>query len=220
MVSFVRKKFRTYLLAGILILVPLSITLWILNFLFRTLDNLLMPFFIRLLGYAGWQVSPDFRIPGVGLLATLLIIVTAGVLTTNIIGRKVVDFGERTLVRIPLASNIYFASKQMVEALSQQGRRTFHQVVMVEYPRLGVYSVGLMTKENAHVYRDGLEPMVTVFMPTTPNPTSGLLILVRREDVYPLPLTVEEGIKFVVSGGLILPQNDLPEGAGEAPESL
>jgi uncharacterized membrane protein len=217
-----RKKFRNYVLAGTITLVPLTVTVFILHFIFQKMDGFLMPYVIRMLRMAGLNVPPDAHIWGVGVLATVALIFIVGLLTTNLFGRKIVALGEGTLVRIPLVSSIYFSSKQLVEAFSRQGKRTFHQVVMVEYPRRGIHSLGLMTKDTAHRYREGQDPMLTVFMPTTPNPTSGILILVPREDIYTLPMTVEEGIKFVISGGIILPRSinldadDSPGVSGEA----
>jgi uncharacterized membrane protein len=195
--SGVRRRLRELFLVGLAVVLPLLVTYLLLRFLFEALDGLLDPIIQGILGR---------RIPGLGFLATVAIIFLIGTLTTNIVGRKLVAMTEGLLLRIPLVKNVYGASKQLFDAITLPGRGAFRQVVMLEYPRSGVYALGFITATQAKGFQDLVgEPTVNVFIPTAPNPTSGFFLVVPEKSVIPVPISVEEALKLIVSGGLIVP---------------
>jgi uncharacterized membrane protein len=195
--SGLRRRFRELFLVGLAVVLPLLVTYLLLRFLFDGLDDLLDPIIQALLGR---------RIPGLGLLASVAIIFLIGALTTNFIGRKLVAITEGVLLRIPLVKNVYAASKQLFDAVTLPGKQAFRQVVMLEYPRAGVYALGFITATQAMGFQDLVgEPTVNVFIPTAPNPTSGFFLVVPEKSVIPVPISVEEALKLIVSGGLIVP---------------
>jgi uncharacterized membrane protein len=184
-------------LAGIAVVLPIWITyLIVVEYLLAGVDGLLAPVFVRLFGV---------RIPGLGVLATLLLVLLVGALTRNMVGRKLVALGERILLNIPIVKNVYAASKQFLDAFTVPGKSAFRRVVLVEYPRKGVHSIGFVAGAAMPAWNGDGEPTVTVYVPTAPNPTSGYVLLVPQREIIPLPLTVEEGLKFVVSGGILMP---------------
>jgi len=195
--SGVRRRFRELFLVGLAVVLPLLVTYLLLRFLFEGLDDLLDPMIQGILGR---------RIPGLGLLATVAIIFLIGLLTTNIVGRKLVAMTEGLLLRIPLVKNVYSASKQLFDAVTLPGKKAFRQVVMLEYPRSGLYALGFITATQASGFDDLVgEQTVNVFIPTAPNPTSGFFLVVPEKSVIPVPISVEEALKLIVSGGLIVP---------------
>jgi len=195
--SGVRRRLRELFLVGLAVVLPLLVTYLLLRFLFEALDGLLDPIIQGILGQ---------RIPGLGFLATVAIIFLIGTLTTNIVGRKLVAMTEGLLLRIPLVKNVYGASKQLFDAITLPGRGAFRQVVMLEYPRSGLYALGFITATQASGFQDLVgEQTVNVFIPTAPNPTSGFFLVVPERSVIPVPISVEEALKMIVSGGLIVP---------------
>ena len=195
--SRVQRRFRELFVVGLAVVLPLLLTYLLLRFLFETLDGLLDRMIHALLGR---------KIPGLGFLATLATIFLIGALTTNIVGRKVVAMTEGLLLRIPLVKNVYGASKQLFDAITLPGRGAFRQVVMLEYPRSGLYALGFITATQAEGFQDLVgEKTVNVFIPTAPNPTSGFFLVVPERSVIPVPISVEEALKLIVSGGLIVP---------------
>jgi uncharacterized membrane protein len=195
--SGVRRRLRELFVVGLAVVLPLLVTYLLLRFLFEALDGLLDPMIQGILGR---------RIPGLGFLATVAIIFLIGTLTTNIIGRKLVAMTEGLLLRIPLVKNVYGASKQLFDAITLPGRGAFRQVVMLEYPRSGLYALGFITATQAKGFQDLVgEQTVNVFIPTAPNPTSGFFLVVPERSVIPVPISVEEALKMIVSGGLIVP---------------
>jgi uncharacterized membrane protein len=195
--SRVRRRLRELFAVGLAVVLPLLVTYLLLRFLFESLDGLLDPIIQGLLGR---------RIPGLGFLATVAIIFLIGTLTTNIVGRKLVAMTEGLLLRIPLVKNIYGASKQLFDALTLPGKGAFREVVMLEYPRPGLYALGFITATRAEGFQDLVgEKTVNVFIPTAPNPTSGFFLVVPEKSVIPVPISMEEALKLIVSGGLIVP---------------
>jgi uncharacterized membrane protein len=189
----IQKKF----IAGTIIVLPIGITIVLLQMMFEWLDGLFAPLAIRL---------TDRQIPGLGIISTVLIIFGIGLLVTSIIGRAFVSFGEYLVAKIPFIRNVYYGAKQFLETLTAEQRRTFTQVVLIEYPKRGSHSIGFVTAETAGEIQEKVaEPLLNVFVPTTPNPTTGFLLLVPKKDVTILPISVEDGIKTVVSGGIIHP---------------
>ena len=188
---------KRYFLSGVLIVVPFIITFLVLRFLFETVDGILRPALNHLLGY--YQT-------GLGLLTTLLIIVLAGVLTRNLLGAHLYRMGDRLAARVPLIRPIYSGSKQLLESLARPNAGSFHEVALIEYPRQGVYSLCFVSKRN-RISINGVEKdYCTCFVPSTPTPVTGMTVVVPAEGVTPVDMTIEEGVKFFVSGGVVSPE--------------
>ena len=188
---------RRQFLSGVLVVVPLILTYVVLRFLFDAIDGILLPVIMRLFGYT---------IPGLGIIATLLIILLTGFFIRSIIGASVYKHGDRILARIPLIRVVYLAAKQLIEAISVPQIKSFKEVVMIEYPRCGLYVIGFATSRTRRV-NDGVteKTLVGVFVPSTPTPISGLVVFVPADEVMALDISVEEAIKLLVSGGIVTP---------------
>ncbi|MBI3091610.1 MAG: DUF502 domain-containing protein [Candidatus Tectomicrobia bacterium] len=222
-----RAKVRRIFLAGLLVTLPATFTVWVFAFLFGRLDNLLAPYVKQGLTYLamnGFPWAKGISIPGVGIIATFFIVFFIGLFTTSYFGRKIVTLGESIVHRIPYIRGTYLAAKQFLVAITMSDRTTIRQVVMIEYPRRGVWTLGFLTWEGGDEVQDKTEDyMVHVLLPTTPNPTSGWLVLVPKSEVVPLSMTVEEGIKLIISGGIVTPKGGLGNKAqfvSRAEESL
>jgi len=198
-----------YLIAGILVMLPVVVTVWILWNLFAFVDGL--PKKIPGQPFAG--------IPGVGFIVFFAVIILVGMFATNIIGKRMISFGERIMARIPLANKIYSAVQQISTAFIGTKRSIFQKVVLVEYPRKGIYSLGFMTAEGeGEVQKKTDKQVACVFVPTTPNPTSGMLVFVPRDQLIHMDMTSEDGLKLVVSGGVVVPP--YPPAIEAVPEEL
>jgi len=197
----VRRKLNTvlrrYFLGGILVIVPLIITILVLRFLFEGIDGLLSPFIAELIGY---------KVPGLGIVSTIILIFLAGFLTANVIGSRLFKIWEIFLIKTPLVRTIYGSSKQLIEAITTTDKHSFKQVVLVEFPRKGIFYLAFLTNEIKVKLENKTEEFVVVFIPSTPTPFTGWTLLLRREEVTPLELSVEDGIKFFVSGGIASPE--------------
>lgn len=198
-----RERLQRYFLAGLLVFLPVVITLWFLGWVIGLLDGLLdvLP--------AGLHPNTylPFAIPGLGAIMTLSLILFLGVLTRGVATRRFLAAWDNMLVQIPIFRGVYTAVQKLVQAFlgqSQVGR----QVVMIEYPRKGVYTVGFAMGRAWHALEKNNEtPLVNVFIPTTPNPTSGFYLLVPANEVSPLDMSMEEALKLITSGGLITPED-------------
>lgn len=192
-----RHHLRTWLIAGLLVVMPLGVTVFILLALFRFLDNLLGPSFRLLLGT---------DVPGLGLIAGIVVILVVGALTSNIVGRRVVEGFDWLMMRIPLARTIYSATKQFSDSILSQNRGAFKEAVLVEWPRPGLYSVGFVTGETrGEAQEKTKERVINVFIITTPNPTTGFLCLVPESQIIELEMSVEDALKLVMSAGIVVP---------------
>lgn len=146
------------------------------------------------------------NIPGFGVILSLVILIVTGVLATNLFGQKLMSFSERLLDKIPLVRTIYNATKQMIEAIVSTNSQAFRKVLLVEYPRKGLWSVAFQTGEaNKEIDDNTGKQMLSIFIPTTPNPTSGFLMMVPKEDVVELDMTTDEALKFIISLGVMPP---------------
>jgi uncharacterized membrane protein len=187
---------RARFVAGLCVVVPLGITIFILKFLFNFADGILGPILAKgvtlFTGYTGY-------IPGLGMLTGTIVVYLAGVLAANVIGRRLFSWGEGLMARIPLVKSIYLSSKQLIDVF-REGKSSYRRAVMVQWPRPGVRAVGFVTAE---VERNG-ENYLVVFIPTMPNPTSGFALFFSPSDVEESGMTVEEAIRFVVSGGVVV----------------
>jgi len=193
---------KRYLFAGLLIWVPLGVTAMVINFLVGLMDQtlLLLP----------EQVRPDvlfgFHIPGLGVVLIAIVVLGTGVIVANLFGRKLVAWSESLLARIPLVRSIYVGVKQIMEMLLSSDGETFRKVVMIEYPRKGLWTLGFLsgvTRGEAQT-KTGTD-VVNVFVPTTPNPTSGFFILAPRDEVIELDMSIDDGLKVIISAGVYVP---------------
>ena len=188
-----------------LITLPIALTWFILQFLLKNFDAL-SPVFTHMLIQLGAPIPEGYRIPFLGLVVTLLIVLTVGWFTTNFFGKKLFELGELLIEKIPFVRRIYKGSKQVVSSIAEADTSTFRKVVLIEFPRRGLLAIGFVTGESrGEVQRITRENMLNVFVPTMPNPTSGFLIFSPPEELTEVSMTIEEGIKYVVSGGIVTP---------------
>lgn len=196
------KRIRRYIVAGILIWVPIGVTIFLLRILVGILDRtlLLIPA----------QYRPEeiigFAIPGLGIVLTLLVLLVTGILGANIVGRSTVGLWESLLERIPVVRSVYSAAKNFTEIVFSDSSQSFKKVLLVEYPRKGLFSLAFQTSsELGEVQGRTGEDVVCTFVPTTPNPTSGFIIIVPRKDVTELDMEVDEALKMIISLGVVVP---------------
>ncbi|MBK0394433.1 DUF502 domain-containing protein [Ramlibacter algicola] len=194
---------RRWLFAGLLVIAPLAITLWVLQWIVGTLDQtlLILP--------GSWQPEHllGFRIPGLGVLLALAILLLVGAVTSNFIGRKVVEWGDAVLHRIPVVRSIYSSVKQVSDTLFSPGGNAFRTAVLVQWPRPGVWTIAFVTGSPggdvaSHL---GAGDFVSVYVPTTPNPTGGYFVMLRRDDCVELKMSVDEALRYVISMGVVVP---------------
>lgn len=196
------KHLRRYLVAGILFWVPVGVTLFVLRVLVDLMDRslLLLP-----MKYRPEQLF-GFNIPGLGIILTLLVLLLTGVLAANYLGRQMVSFWESILHRIPLVRSIYSGAKQVAETLFSDSSQSFKKVLLIEYPRKGLWSLAFLTSDRLEEVQGRTEKeVICVFVPTTPNPTSGFIILVPKDDVVELDMEVEQALKMIISLGVVVP---------------
>lgn len=199
---------------GVILLLPLLVTVWLLGLLFNVINRNVAPLVRRMLewgripGTESW-LAP-VAIPVVSLVLTALAIYLLGLGAGNLAGRRLLALVESWILRIPLVKGIYGSARQLLNAFGASGTRAFSKVVLLEYPRAGLWTLGFVTTEVVHMIEDRGEKMVAtvpVFLPTTPNPTSGWMILVPTSDLRELDLSIEDAIKLVVSGGIVAPDD-------------
>jgi uncharacterized membrane protein len=201
-------RLRNYFLAGVLVTAPLTITVWlalqIVEFFDSTVRNLIPASYNP-------ELHLPFSIPGIGVLVFLIGITLIGALTAGLLGRFFMRTAERLVNSMPVVRTIYNALKQIFETVLKTKTDAFRHVVLIEYPRRGIWCLGFLSGETeGEVQNLTDEAMLNVFLPTTPNPTSGFLLFLPKRDVIILRMTVEEGIKMVVSGGLVTPKDPRP----------
>lgn len=181
--------------SGIALMIPLVITYWILTFLFHTVDGTISPVFDQILGR---------HIPGLGFVTMIFLIFVLGMLSRNLIGRTLMAVIEAVIRKLPLARTIYSSVKDLINSFSGTGKgKSFRDVVLIEYPRKGLATIGFATNSFTIHNAEPAREMVSVYIPNPPNPTSGLMILVPKENVQVLDIPVEEGLKLVLSGGIV-----------------
>ncbi|HUJ17792.1 MAG TPA: DUF502 domain-containing protein [Nitrospirota bacterium] len=184
--------FRKYFLTGLLVLLPIWATYYVLSALLSVIDGILGDLPRDLIG---------LKFPGLGILTLIVVVVAVGMLSANYLGSRIVRLSDELLHKVPLVRGVYFTVKQVMETFSL--KQNFHGVALVEYPRRGCYSIGFMTGEvpGEHLKLNGT--FVTVFVPTTPNPTAGFLLVLPEPEVIQLDMTVEQGMRFIISLGLV-----------------
>lgn len=194
---------RKYFVTGLLILVPLAITLWVLNLIVSTLDQslLLLP--------ERWQprVLIGYEFPGVGTVLTLLVIFLTGVAARNIIGKQIVYVWELLLARIPIVNSIYSSVKQVSDTLFSSSGNAFRKALLIQYPRQGSWTIAFQTGTPGGDVRKHLQgDYVSVYVPTTPNPTSGFFLMMPKADTIELDMSVDQALKYIVSMGVVAPE--------------
>jgi uncharacterized membrane protein len=185
------KKLRMQFVTGILVVVPIGAAILILVWLFVTIDNILQPVAKSLLGYT---------IPGLGLGITVVLIYLAGVVATNVIGKRLISYGESLLARVPLFRYLYTGIKQILQSFATPREGGFLQVVLVEFPKKGMRAIGFVTSESCV---ESGEKLLSVYIPTSPNPTSGYLEIVRERDVIRTNISIDDALKMVLSAGKV-----------------
>ena len=193
---------RKYIIAGLLVWVPLGITILVIKLLIDLLDRsmILLPPSLRPEALLG------FPLPGLGILISAFVIITTGLVVTNLAGRKMVSFGENLVERIPLVRSIYSAVKQVTETIISSDKNSFRQVLLIEYPRKGAWTIAFQTGETMGNFNQLVgEDLLTIFVPTTPNPTSGFIIMLPKDEVILLDIDVEDALKFIMSLGVVTP---------------
>lgn len=203
-----REVFRNYFMAGLLTLVPLLVTIWVLLFIIRAMDNIFLPAVLK-------AVVPEAELPshyyGLGAIFTVAIVLLVGAFARSFIAGRVMALGESFIARIPFVRNVYGAVKQLMETVVRKEHKDFRGVALVPFPHPGVYSVGFVTGRAAgEVQTKTKENVINVFIPTTPNPTTGFYIMVPVEKTIQLDMTVEEAFKLVMSGGIVVPPERIP----------
>ena len=203
---------RKYFITGLLVLVPLVITLWVLNLIIGTLDQslLLLP--------PQWrpELLLGFNLPGVGTILTLVIIFITGVVTRNFVGNRLLMLWELLLKRIPVVNSIYSSVKQVSDTLFSSSGNAFRKALLVQYPREGVWTIAFQTGVPGGDVKNHLSgDYVSVYVPTTPNPTSGFFLMLKKEDTIELNMSVDEALKYIVSMGVVAPP--APSAPGSKP---
>lgn len=196
---------RNSFFTGVAVALPIGATVWVISLIINFFDHTVKPLIPT-------QYVPDwlYAIPGLGLLVSIVALWMLGALATNFFGSRLLKFGENILGRVPFVSTIYNTVKQIVSAVTQQKDRAFKEVCLFEYPRKGLHAIGFITSDLKGAPAEHLkEGYVCVFVPTTPNPTSGFLLFVKREEVTILDMSVEEGAKMIISGGMVTSNEDL-----------
>lgn len=195
---------RKWLLAGLLVIVPVAITLWVLQWIIGTLDQtlLILP--------EAWR--PDrvigFHIPGFGVLLTLAILLSVGAVTSNFLGKRLVVWWDAVLNRIPVVRSIYSSVKKVSDTLFSEGGNAFRVAVLVQWPRPDVWTIGFVTgSPGGDVSNYLVGDYLSVYVPTTPNPTGGYFVMLRRSDCIELKMSVDEALRYVISMGVVAPNN-------------
>jgi len=194
--------FRRYLIAGLLVWLPLGVTVLVIRLLVGFMDQVLL--------LIPDKYNPDnllgFHIPGLGLVLSIIVVMVTGVIVANLFGRRVVAAWESLLARIPLVRSIYSSVKQIAETLFSSEGKSFRKVLLIEYPRMGMWTLAFHTGAVVgEVQNKTGKEVINVFVPTTPNPTSGFFIMVPKEDVMELDMSVDEGLRLIMSLGVVVP---------------
>ena len=206
-------RLRTYFFTGVLVTVPISLTVWLALELLAFVDARVVPLIPD-------RWNPDsylpFSIPGLGLLVLVMFLILVGMIAAGVLGRAMTSLADRFVGQLPVARSIYSATKQIIETIIAQQNSAFRDVVLFEYPRKGSWAIGFVTGQTeGHIQEVTASEVVNIFLPTTPNPTSGFLLFVPGKEVQKLSMTVEEGLKMVISGGILTP----PDRSAGAPAS-
>jgi uncharacterized membrane protein len=194
----ITQNFRSKLFAGVATLLPLYLTFFVIKFLFVTLEEMSDPLLKRF----------NLEIPGLGIILTVVLIYILGFLVTNFLGRKIFNLGERIVKKVPIVNIIYTTLKQITDTITKGSTDAFEGAVYIQYPRQGLWTMAFISGESKT--KDGV-PYYHLFVPTTPNPTSGFFLMIPQADTVATGMSVEDGLKTIISGGLLAPEeNPLP----------
>ena len=188
------RRIRSRFLTGLLVLVPIGITVLIVVWIFTTIDNILQPTIRTILGYT---------VPGLGFVITVILIYLAGLIAGNVGGKRLIHYGESLLARVPLIRQLYNGIKQIMESFSEPAKAGFMQAVLIEFPRKGIWTLGFITRE---LLLESGEKQLNVFIPTAPNPMSGFLQIVKDKEVIRTDVPVDEALRMIISAGKVSPQ--------------
>lgn len=201
-----KHTFRKRLITGVLILIPIGITVWVLQFLVKKIQSVARPLVLATAELIGFENIPPWAITLVSLAVVVLFVFFIGWLANFYVGKKVLDYMDRLMLGLPLIRTIYGGAKQIIDAFSLQASGSFKKVVLLEYPRRDSWVLGFVTNESLedaqHLFHKDL---VAVFVPSTPNPTTGFLLYLDPFDIYLVDLEVDEAVKLIVSAGLVVP---------------
>lgn len=203
---------RIHLVRGLLLVLPTIITFWLLRILFGIVGHNVTPWVLRVFGATGVNWIGDgharFLLPLIGVILTLVLIYLIGLIAANLVGQRLLALIEGGILKVPFVKSIYGGARQLLDAFGGSGKGTFTRAVLVEYPRVGVWTLGFVTSETRTdmPLGEGVVPAIMVFFPSTPNPTSGWLVIVPERDVLDVDLSIEEAVKLIVSGGIVSPQ--------------
>ncbi|HMM72391.1 MAG TPA: DUF502 domain-containing protein [Rhodocyclaceae bacterium] len=192
---------KRYFITGLLIWIPVAITVWVLALIVNTLDQslLLLPESLRPEHFLG------IYIPGLGVILTLLVVFVTGLVTANILGQRLVRFSEKLLARIPVVKSVYYSVKQVSDTLFSSNGQAFRKAVLVQYPREGSWTIAFITGQPGGDAARHLPDHVSLYVPTTPNPTSGFFLMVPRSELIELHMSVDNALKYIVSMGVVSP---------------
>lgn len=194
-------RVRSYFTTGLLVLAPTAVTVWVLLLMFRTFDGILGKLYIRIFEYFGFEFT---HIPGLGAVTLAVIVTLFGYMVRFYAGRKLFEVWEKLIHRLPFLNKIYVATRQLSDVFSNPAKMNLGKSVMVEYPRLGVYSIGYISSEQCGYFSDLTgKKLIGVYLPTTPNPTSGMLIYVPEAEIIPIDVGSEEIMKLIISAGFV-----------------
>ena len=197
------RRLRTYFLTGLVVAAPIAITISVAFWFIQSVDSWFSPFIPNSLK------DSTYSLPGLGVLASLVILTGLGALTANIFGKTILQFGENLLDRVPVIRNIYSALKQIFETVATQSNQNFKGVVLFEYPRKDIWALGFVTTDaKGEIAEKKGDNLLCIFAPTTPNPTSGYLLFVPKEDTIKMDMTVEEAAKLIISAGIVIPDKN------------
>ena len=202
-----KKAFKKNLIAGLLVTIPAGLTYMTLSFVITRVDRAMAPVIKGVFGSQGLHLMEESNIPGMGFLLLALFIIGVGLFGTNFIGKKIVIMGENFLHKIPVVRVIYTSIKKVVDTLSLTETASFQKMVLITYPRKPLKTLGIVCCDTPNDIEDAAdEKMLNVFVPTSPNPTTGFLFMIPEKDVIPMEMSVEEGLKMIISFGMTSPK--------------
>ncbi len=209
------RTFRRTFITGLLVVTPLVVTYWLVSLVYRALDNNVTPLIFKLVGLLGSPVEQGtwlgFVAPVVGIALSIGLIYGLGLVGGNVLGRQILKSVEALILQVPVVRGIYSATRQFIDTFSRPEGRSFHGVVLVQFPHPGVWSLGLVTNETAGEVPHRLgKSVLSVFVPTTPNPTSGYLVFAGKDEVKHLDMSIDDAFKMIVSGGVLTPAFEKP----------
>jgi len=203
----VKGTVKKNIIAGLLVTVPAALTYIILQFVITRIDGVMAPVVSQVIGQNGMKILSEYSIPGIGFLLLILFVFFIGLIATNLFGKKMFEFGELVLRKIPLVRVVYLTIKKVVDTISQSQTPTFKKMALITYPRSPLKTLGIVACDTKGMVLEKVgKQSVNVFVPTSPNPTTGFIIAVPVEDVNFLEMTVEEGLKMIISFGVVSPK--------------